>query len=187
MKRALDRKPSVLWLCVVGLSLWGCIGQSPEQQAELDLGPEEAGVPRGPEHRPGQPCLRCHGEDYTPGNQVFVLAGTVYERPGDAHGAAGVEIEFADASDHSFVARTNRVGNFFIRAGGGGAQPSRGGDGSLRLPYEPAFPLRVSVREGDREQSMRGLIWREGSCGHCHGGGPSASSNGVVFLQEAAP
>lgn len=169
------------------LSLAACIGQSPELQAELDLGPEQPGVPQGPEHRPGQPCRRCHGEDHTPGGLVFALAGTVYRTAGDARGLAGAEVLFEDADGRSFTARTNRVGTFFVRADGNGDNPRQGSDGSLQLPYQPAFPLRVRVRAGDQEQAMQGLIWREGSCGACHGGTPSARSNGVIFIEEASP
>jgi hypothetical protein len=164
----------------------GCIGISPEQAREDALGPEEPGVSQGPYHRAGQPCLRCHGEEHTPGGQVFVLAGTVYRRPGDERGVQGARVEVTDAAGHQFTARTNRVGTFFVSAGGRGEDAVQYDDGRVRIPYRLEFPLRVSVRDGELEQEMRGLIWREGSCAACHAGNPSASSNGVIYLDGEA-
>ncbi|MGD8859144.1 MAG: hypothetical protein PVI30_03975 [Myxococcales bacterium] len=173
----------------VAVALWGagCIGTSPEQAQEDALGPEEPGVSQGPYHRAGQPCLRCHGEDHTPGGRVFVLAGTVYRRPDDERGVQGARVEVTDAAGHRFTARTNRVGTFFVSEGGGGEEAVRYDDGQVRIPYSLEFPLRVSVRDGELEQEMRGLVWREGSCGACHAGQPSASSNGRIFLEGGAP
>lgn len=171
-------------LCVtLAVHLGACIGSSPEQQAEADLGPEQPGVDHGPRHRPGQPCLTCHGADHTPGEEVFVIAGTILGRADDARGLEGARVEFEDDAGRTFTARTNRAGNFYVRVDSGLSEPRLRGDGELKIPWRPEFPLRVTVREGDREQTMRGLIWREGSCAACHGGPPSTHSNGPIYLE----
>ena len=41
------------------------------------LGPEDPSVPPGPDHRPGQPCLVCHGGS-GPASAQFAVGGTVY-------------------------------------------------------------------------------------------------------------
>lgn len=166
--------------------LAGCIGQSPEAAREANLGPEEPGVPQGPNHRPGQPCLTCHSEEHDPGGEHFLFAGTVYRRAGDERGLEGAEVVFADAEGRSFTARTNRVGTFFVRTGGGSA-PVQHSEGELRVPFQPKFPVRVKVRDGAVEQNMQGLIWREGSCAACHGGEASAASNGWIFVEGETP
>lgn len=172
---------------ICALALGACLGVSPEQQAELDLGPEQPGVERGPRHRPGQPCLTCHGEEHTPGNLLMAVAGTIYRRADDERGLRDARVEMEDADGRTFTARTNRAGNFYVRVQSGLSEPRQRGDGELQIPWQPRFPLRVSVRSGELEQSMQGLIWREGSCSACHAGPPSASSNGRVFLEEDAP
>jgi len=171
----------------LGLALTGaCIGTSPEAAREANLGPEQPGVPQGPTHRAGQPCLTCHSEQHDPGGEHFLLAGTVYRRAGDPEGLEGAEVVVADAAGRRFTARTNRVGTFFVREGGSG-EPTQRGDGELHVPFRPTYPLRVKVVAGDVEQVMQGLIWREGSCAACHGGEPSASSNGWIYLEAATP
>ncbi|MDH5673194.1 MAG: hypothetical protein OEZ06_13645 [Myxococcales bacterium] len=176
-----------LCCAALGLLLAGCIGQSPEQRAEADLGPEQPGVGTGPNHRPGQPCLTCHGPEHTPGEEVFVLAGTVYRRASDTRGLEGAEVEFEDAEGRSFTARTNRAGNFFVRVEQGRAEPRQRNNGELQLPWPPRFPLRVRVHGDGTQQTMRGLIWREGSCAVCHGGQPGAASNGRIYLEAHMP
>ena len=58
-----------------------CVDESHELQVQA-LGGEAPGVSPGPLHRPGQPCLVCHGEP-GPASHKFVMAGTVYavQRP----------------------------------------------------------------------------------------------------------
>ena len=42
-------------------ALAACVDESHELQVQA-LGAEVPGVPMGPLHRPGQPCLVCHGD-----------------------------------------------------------------------------------------------------------------------------
>ena len=158
--------------------LAGC-WPSVEEEAARDLGPEVG--EEGPTHRPGQPCLACHGERYSPGEAVFVLAGTVYERATDPRGLYGAEVRMTDAEDRTFTVLTNQAGNFMVAAGD---DDEGEGEGYLRVPFRPTFPIRVDVRRGATEKVMRNVIGREGSCAACHTDPPGATSAGKVFVVE---
>ncbi len=163
-------------------ALAGCIGTTPQEELEAEQGDDAAD--EGPTHRPGQRCLACHGADYTPGGQVFVVAGTVYRRAGDDAGLAGAEVELTDDRGDIISVTTNRVGNFMVSVGEAG----RRDEGWLGVASQPVFPLAVVVRQGGAEQTMRNVIHREGSCAACHDrAGKSAASNGKVYLEEAPP
>lgn len=158
-----------------------CIGQSPEERARADQGPGEDG---DEEHRPGQPCLVCHGAAYHPGNDVFVLAGTVYptvDAPDD-RGLEGVEVSFIDDAGHEFFALTNRVGNFMVEVRSGLEAPQQRARGRLRIPWEPVFPVSVAVLYQSEDVSMESLIWRDGSCAACHQG----SEPGVDHVENVS-
>jgi len=162
------------------LLLTGCIGTTPEEELAAAQG-DDPNPPEGPFHRPGQRCLACHGESYNPGGEVFLLAGTVYRRAGDAVGLAGAEVEVTDDDGKVLRITTNRAGNFMVSVGGGG----RPGEGWLGVARAPAFPLHVTVRAGGSEQTMRNVIHREGACAACHDrAGKGAASNGEVFLEK---
>ena len=60
------------------------------------LGPEKRGVRPGPNHRPGQPCLTCHG-DQGPAEPEFALAGTIYLARGVLEPVSGVSVHLTDA------------------------------------------------------------------------------------------
>ncbi len=156
----------------------GCIGRSPEQEERAALGPYEDGDEF---HRPGQPCLTCHREGYSPGGARFLIAGTVYLRPNDASGIRDIEVVILDGLDREIVATTNQVGTFFVQRGG---ERRSGGVG---VAFDPAPPYRVSVRRpGGTEQVMQSLVWRDGSCAGCHSlDGPNETSAGRVYLMEA--
>lgn len=160
----------------------GCIGTTPEEELENAQGDDSA--EEGPTHRPGQRCLACHGADHTPGGEVFVLAGTVYRRAGDAEGLAGAEVEVTDDRGDLFTVESNRVGNFMVSVGE--VDEDRRGEGWIGLSRAPEFPLQVKVRYAGTEQSMRNVIHREGSCAACHDrAGKGAASNGKVFVEKA--
>jgi hypothetical protein len=168
-------------LAVAALTVGACLGTTPEEELAGSAGPDEG--EEGPTHRPGQPCLVCHGEDYSPGGQVFVLAGTVYLRAGDERGLEDAEVEVTGADGAVHAVRTNRTGNFMISVAG----DDEAEDGWIRLARAPRFPLRVLVRSGALEKRMRNVIHREGSCAICHDrSGPGAASVGKVHV-EAEP
>ncbi|MCA9606366.1 MAG: hypothetical protein KC619_12255 [Myxococcales bacterium] len=175
------RAPLVVLLLAALAS--GCIGVSPEQAAARAVGRGEDDDDGDPEHNPGTPCLVCHGPDYSPGDEVFSLAGTVFLRSSDAdrNGLAGVNVHVRDATGREMVVETNRAGNFMFEEGGRGDR----GRGRYQASPPPEFPLEVWIESGGTEQHMRGLIRREGSCAACHSGAPSATSVGRIFLMDA--
>lgn len=119
------------------------------------LGPEKAGVPEGPTHRPGQPCLTCHGGD-GPGPS-WVAAGTIYQVRGDlSKPLVGGLVDLEDYTGKTYTATTNEVGNFWIEEG----------------QWAPVFPLHVIVYDGARatKATMTSRIGRDGGCGLCHQG-----------------
>jgi len=179
---------------VIAQSAWlwalltsACIGTSPEEQERAAQGEAEDG---NEEHRPGQPCLVCHGADYHPGGAVFTLAGTVYRSAddSDARGLMGAAVDIIDAEGREFTALTNTVGNFMIQVDTGLAEPQQSARGRLRIPWRPTFPLTVAVLYGGEDKSMESLMWREGSCAGCH----RTSEQGLdhvekIWVVETAP
>jgi len=176
---------SIAFACVLSALLTACIGTSPEQAEADALGPDPSGLGNGPLHRAGFPCTRCHGDAWWQESPAFRLAGTIYNKSTDGHGLENAEVIVRDAAGRELIARTNRSGNFFFVEEGSAA--SQRGDGWFQIPSDLTFPLRVSVRSGDQEQTMRSLIWRERSCATCHRGDPDEDNNGRIFVTEASP
>jgi hypothetical protein len=164
------------WVVVVSLFfaaglLPAC--QDPIHDQEIEaLGGERDGVPKGPMHRPGQPCLVCHN-DSGPAQMVFSLAGTVFQ--GDAtQKAAGtapasdVLVHFRDSAGHEYSTGTNCAGNFFV-------QPT---------DWSPSFPVAIWLEYAGRLSTMVSAAFREGSCAKCHKlSGPAADSPGPVYFR----
>lgn len=158
-------------VAVLGL---GCLGSTPEDAERDALGDTDhryGGEP-GPQHRPGQPCLLCHG---------FQLAGTVYRFADDRAGVAGAQVHVTDGLGRSFTATTNSSGNFLVTRGDEEEE-----DGELGLPYELAYPLEVSIEHDTITRPMRSRIWREGSCAHCHGPEVGEGSAGRIVLEDGS-
>ncbi len=145
----------------------------PVHDAEVAaLGPEDPSVPKGPLHRPGQPCLLCHDN--------FSVAGTVYEddlmTPYDQ-----ATVTLIDAVGNQTQATTNEAGNFYV----------------LESDWKPVFPIGsytddagnnvvgVSIVGNDPQNpaQMMTHIGRDGSCATCHfGSAPTADSPGPVYV-----
>lgn len=119
-------------------------------QAVADLGPEAKGVEEGEEHRPGQPCLTCHG-GLGPGPD-FVAAGTVYLTPTSTTGVEGAVVVLKDAAGTEKRVETNEVGNFYVKEG----------------KWRPVFPLAVRIEYGKDKATMYTRIGRNAGCGSCH-------------------
>jgi hypothetical protein len=119
------------------------------------LGGEDPGVPTGPLHRPGQPCVLCHSSGGPASNAPFVIAGTIFETNSpDSNGADGVQVLFIDAASSQRRYDTNEVGNFFI-------PESEWSD--------LTFPFKVGLLSKDGKQvPMNSTVNREGSCNFCH-------------------
>jgi hypothetical protein len=134
--------------------LAACIDPVHDEQVEA-LGPEVAGVEEGEFHRPGQPCVTCHGE-HGPGEPEFSVAGTVYlTRDGDAPAEKAI-VTISDGVHPPYTLETNAVGNFYVE----------------KKKYDPVYPLTVHVKRTPDAKlfPMRSLVRRAGDCGNCHRG-----------------
>jgi hypothetical protein len=135
-------------------------------QIVTSLGPEKPGVPPGPLHRPGQPCLACHGGE-GPAKVQFSVGGTVYAVRGQPGPAVGALVQVQDIDGRYWTSEpTNAVGNFFV----------------LEASFAPDFPIRMEVRDGNTTQQMQTYSAREGSCAVCHSSPPGPSSAGPVYV-----
>lgn len=141
--------------------------------AQSALGGEQPGVPRGPLHRPGQPCLVCHdGESGDP--RAFSVAGTIFLDADAAVPVAGatVSLQGADGTlsptgSGAPTATTNAAGNFYLT-------PQQ---------YVPKFPLAVAgITLGSVAIAMHSHIGGNGSCAGCHLDPPGPGSPGHVYF-----
>jgi hypothetical protein len=116
-----------------------CCSSDPVESRLIDsLGGETPGVPKGPLHRPGQPCVACHQENGA-ADTVFSLAGTVYvdatTKPPKP--LPDARIHFIDASGKTYDTGANCAGNFFVMADDylrhGRRTTRRGSDGITHL------------------------------------------------------
>lgn len=140
---------------LVGLALLALVGACGDKELarEVDAqGNEVAGVPRGPLHRAGQRCAACHRDGGEAGAHPFSLAGTVFAQPARQVGVADVEILLSDSDGSKFVARTNCVGNFFVR-------PEE---------WQPHYPVIVDVQKNGVRREMSSVIGRADDCATCH-------------------
>jgi hypothetical protein len=158
-------------LLLAGLALAGVIAacdQDPVHDNEVTaLGPEAPGVSPGATHRPGQPCLVCHGGS-GPASLQFAVAGTIYQSQSGALVAQnGATVTVVDATDLVASAGTNEAGNFWV----------------LQSQWAPTFPVHVeAVSFNDVTVSMFTHIGRDGSCATCHSDPPGGDLVGHVYL-----
>lgn len=131
------------------------------------LGGETGGVRRGPEHRPGQPCMVCHGTE-GPASPEWGIAGTVYETRGGTTVLGGATVVLTDAKGVEKRLRSNRGGNFYLEV----------------KSWTPTYPMRARVESGTEKIEMQSLINGATSCATCHrGGGGSANSVPSIYLR----
>jgi hypothetical protein len=171
-------KASLFALAASLLLAMGCGNRAVDERIAV-LGDEDPNVPTGEFHRPGQPCLLCHGE-YLEETPLMTVGGTVYAfpvRPNETPSPVkGVKVILTDAFGETFSAGTNCAGNFFI----------------TKDQWKPAFPLRAELEypvpgaEGSTKRVvMSTRISRDGSCAGCHAGPPNQGSPGWVTCAEA--
>jgi hypothetical protein len=141
----------------------GC-GDPVVDDAVEALGPEASGVPKGPLHRPGQPCVLCHGE--TGDAPQFSFAGTVYIDAMTLTPIDDVSVTLIDLFGRSFSTTTNCAGNFIVRPG----------------EYPLDGPIWVSLRRDEVFRDMDTPIYRDGSCTGCHDDPAGPASAGHVYL-----
>jgi hypothetical protein len=167
------RDPQPMVVCVglvlstIVIALCACVDETHSLQVEA-LGSDATGAPNGPLHRPGQPCLVCHGEA-GPASTEFVIAGTVTESQGKTGPANGAQVQIEDVTGSTYTATTNEVGNFYITPG----------------QWSPTMPLQVQVSQGKDDQSMLTHIGRAGSCAECHTPTPGPTSPGPIYVISA--
>lgn len=143
------------------------------------LGDELPGVPPSEFHRPGQPCVLCHGE-YLQDEPIMTVAGTIHAVPTDGQPlpVKGVIVKLTDSFGEQFEKGTNCAGNFFI----------------TKEEWIPAFPLRAEIEYpvpgsagSTKRVVMSTRISRDGSCAGCHYGPPNQGSPGWVTCAETNP
>lgn len=148
---------------------WSC--GDPVHDARVSaLGDEQGST--GPLHRPGQPCLTCHGGD-GPASAELSIAGTIYQSAAaGSPGLAGATVTIFDAKQladggapHTTV--TNGAGNFFFR----------------RTEWSPTYALHdISVTFNGVTANMHTTVGRDGSCSTCHFDPKSNASHGHIYL-----
>jgi len=159
----------------------GCGNRAVDDKIAL-LGDEDPNNPPSEFHRPGQPCLLCHGE-YLRDEPVMTVAGTIYSVPTAATTdkpvpVKGVTVKLTDSFGESYTAGTNCAGNFFV----------------TKQQWIPAFPLRAEIEytvpgslDTTKRVVMSTRISRDGSCAGCHSGPPNQGSPGWVTCAEEQP
>lgn len=133
-------------------------------------GPEAPGVEEGPLHRPGSPCLVCHGER-GPGEPEFSVGGTVFVAWDSDVGANGAVVKVTDARGSSKELTTNAAGNFW----------------ATKREYDPVYPLRVELTYEGQVEPMDTLVRRDGGCGTCHRGSGNASHMPRIYVPGKGP
>ncbi len=163
----MGRRPcSTPLVVLVAALLASCIDPT-HDQAVAALGPEVAGVPRGPTHRAGQPCLTCHGGS-GPGEPEMAVGGTIYEVRGGTAPLEGVTVTLTDASGAQRTTSSNAVGNFYV----------------FKSDWEPVFPLSVALAYGGERVEMMTPIGRDGACASCHRGAGDRDHMPAVFMRS---
>jgi hypothetical protein len=132
------------------------------------LGPDSS--PPGPTHRPGQPCLTCHGGS-GPAKVQFSVGGTVYLNQGDSMPAPGAAVEIEDILGNVFTVQSNSVGNFFVNL----------------ADFAPHYPTQMQVTSADGSVVVQMLthVGRDGSCADCHTATEGPSSPGPIYVNAA--
>jgi hypothetical protein len=130
------------------------------------LGGETPGVPRGPLHRPGQPCLLCHDGAFGD-PRAFAMAGTVFQSANAVTPLEGATITLLGADGSTQTATTNAAGNFYLSTS----------------EYTPHYPVHVkSIVSGGKSIFMQSHIGENGSCAGCHADPSGPDSPGHVYF-----
>jgi hypothetical protein len=186
------------WLLawVLALAVGAACADPTHDDAVAALGPEAPGVPPGPTHRPGQPCLTCHGGSGPAGAQ-FSIGGTAYQTqrlplpdggiPPSAP-LVGATVQLTDSVNSTQTVTTNSVGNFFIPLAQWAPTPPIGGLETAVDGGPPNQSHEIQVCQGDcnsatvMKESMLTQIGRDGSCADCHFYPPGPLSPGPIYL-----
>lgn len=158
------RAPLAAAVLAMGASIAACADATHDEQVKA-LGGEAAGVAPGPEHRPGQPCLVCHGGE-GPASSSFSVAGTVYALFKETAPAVGATVQIEDINGAVFLSPTNAAGNFYVSTS----------------QWQPTYPIQMQVSLMAASNQMLTHVGREGSCAACHQATPGPSSPGPVYV-----
>ena len=173
------RRPALVFFSLLAAAFVSAVGWAcgdPVHDAQVDsLGPEVAGVPEGPNHRPGKPCLACHGGQ-GPASLELSVAGTIYQTAApDSPPLANATVTIFDATQQADgggaprTLATNGAGNFYVP----------------RAQWSPVFPLhdiQIVAPGLDTPVVMHTTVGREGSCATCHFEPKGRGSHGHVYL-----
>lgn len=159
--------PHVVSLVVAGAMAAACYDPV-HLDAVVALGDEKPGVPTGPRHRPGQPCLTCHG-GAGPANRELAVGGTVVATRGSSEPLVAARVTITDARGAARTAQTNGAGNFAIP--------------KADWP-DITFPLRVVLEAEGVRREMVSSIGRDGGCATCHRDAGDRMLMPSVFLRD---
>lgn len=159
----------------------GCGNPLLDDQIDF-LGEEDPEVGETEFHRPGQPCVVCHGP-YEGAEPEMAVAGTIFADSVTKLPVGGVTVILTDAIGVRKTAKTNCIGNFWITT----------------EDWDPQFPLATEIRypvyddtgaivedaEGEPQrlvQTMASYVTRDRSCATCHTlEGRTLDSTGWIF------
>ena len=166
---------AVVAATAITATLTSC-GGDPVHDSEVAALGGERGSP-GPTHRPGQPCLTCHGGS-GPAAAQFSVAGTAYKVKGQPDPLVGATVSMTDVRGSKRALKTNSVGNFYV----------------LLDNWAPANPIHNVVlsfpNPGNMPDpyaiSMLTLVGRDGSCAGCHFDPVGPATPGSIYLVEVA-
>ncbi len=163
----------------------GC-GDPVRSNAIDKLGGEASGVPPGPLHRPGQPCVLCH-DGNGPGSMVLLFGGTVYQASETKVPLVGAIVHFRDSAGKDYKTATNCAGNFFVVDGD--YEPNwpvfvkveyaitvNLPTGPVTQPLSPTMTSPIYETDGS---TVSGL--RDRSCANCHSDPAGPSSVGHIY------
>jgi hypothetical protein len=159
----MKKKLAIGWLMAACAAI-ACSDPAHDRAVEA-LGGEAPGVPEGPLHRPGQPCVTCHGPD-GPAAGEFSVAGTVYGLLRESEPVPNVAVRVRDITGSERTTTTNQAGNFFIRS----------------EEWRPVYPLQTNIRLGNLSKQMSTYIARAASCADCHVHPPGPNSPGQIYI-----
>ncbi len=154
---------AALWALCASF-LVACVDETHEEAVKA-LGGEDPSVPPGPLHRPGQPCVTCHGGS-GPASQQFSIGGTVYANQGQGAPAVNATVSIEDITGTLQTVQTNEAGNFYITV----------------QQWQPNDPLLPQVTLGQTTQTMSTHVGRDGSCADCHAKTPGPTSVGPIYM-----
>jgi hypothetical protein len=129
-------------------------------------------TPPGPTHRPGQPCLTCHGGS-GPAKLQFSIGGTVYLNQGGGMPAPGASVQIEDILGNVYTVQSNSVGNFFVTL----------------ADFAPHYPTQMQVTSADGSLTLQMLthVGRDGSCADCHTATEGPTSPGPIYIDATTP